>query len=406
MNFPLPKDALSFRGDSFHLMVEQFCGKEAVGLLQFQLIDSSMNLIEINDPFFVLQFESNRTTSIKESLGISCTDEYGHYSFFVMPGIRLKVEKLIRSLHELNSSNIQSSEALKSLTISSKLIEKYPFIADLIRCLQSNSLVGFSIDFLSNWMSNATNTSKNSFRYSKSIKDCAVSLYILGGPTLYEFLRLNLPAAIPSITTVRSIISSSEHRFIEGEFQYSRFLELVQALDCKYVFCGEDSTAVIPKVSYDSHSNSFVGFTLPLENGFPRCQFYSTTSLDELESWHNEVEKSSLLNIHVIQALTSANQIALPPFLLSAYGTNNKYNAHDILTRWSRIFDVLIAQNVRVLGFATDGDPKNMLSMRKAMAFFSRDQTIFLNHPNIFKITSLQVNELHTFTLYFHLSVE
>ena len=138
-----------------------------------------------------------------------------------------------------------------------------------------------------------------------------------------------------------------------------------------------------------------MGFTLPLKNGFPCCRFYSTTSLDELESWHNEVEKSSLLNIHVIQALTSRNQIALSLFLLSAYGTNNKYNAYDILTRWSRIFDVLIAQNVRLLGFATDGDPKNMLAMRKAMAFFSRDQTIFLNHPNIFSITSLQVNELH-----------
>ena len=49
-------------------------------------------------------------------------------------------------------------------------------------------------------MSNATSTSKNSFRYSKSTKDFAVSLYILGGPTLYEFLRLNLPAAIASMS--------------------------------------------------------------------------------------------------------------------------------------------------------------------------------------------------------------
>jgi hypothetical protein len=101
------------------------------------------------------------------------------------------------------------------------------------------------------------------------------------------------------------MLSSSKHKFIEGEFQYSRFLETVQPLGCKYAFCGEDSTAVIPKVSYDSHSNSFVGFVPPLKNGFPSCRFYSTTSLNELESWHNEEEKSSLLNIHVIQGLTS-----------------------------------------------------------------------------------------------------
>lgn len=395
MNFSLPTDALSFRGDSFHLMIEEFCGKEVVDLLQFQLIDNSMSLIETNDPFFILQFESDRTTSIKEALGISCTDEHGNYSFFVMPGIRLKLEKLIRSLHELITPTTRSSSLLKSLTLSSELVKKYPFLIDLIYCLESNLLTNFSIDFLSNWMSNIASTSKNSFRYSQSIKDFAASLYILGGPTLYEFLRLNIPASVPNLTSVRSMLSSSKHQFIEGEFQYSRFQELVHPFGCKYAFCGEDSTAVIPKVNYDSRSNSFVGFTLPLKNGFPCCQFYSTDSLDELESWHNQMEKSSLLNIHVIQALSSRNQITLSPFLLAAYGTDNRYKAYDVLSRWSRIFDVLMAQNIRILGFSTDGDPKNLRAMRNSMAFFTKDQTIFLNHPNIFMISSLKVNKLY-----------
>ncbi len=152
---------------------------------------------------------------------------------------------------------------------------------------------------------------------------------------------------------------------------------------------------MIPKVNYDSRSNSFVGFTLPLKNGFPCCQFYSTDSLDELESWHNQMEKSSLLNIHVIQALSSRNQITLSPFLLAAYGTDNRYKAYDVLSRWSRIFDVLMAQNIRILGFSTDGDPKNLRAMRNSMAFFTKDQTIFLNHPNIFMISSLKVNKLY-----------
>lgn len=395
MNFSLSKDALSFLGEPFYTMVEELCGKEVVNLLKFQFIDSSMNLIDVNDVFFVLQFESNRTTSIKENLGISSIDDYGRYSFFVFPGIRLRVEKLVRSLRELNTFDTQSPELLQSLGISPKFIEKYPFIIDLVQCLQSDLLAGFSIDFLSNWTSNMIATSKNAFRYSESIKDFAISLYILGGPTLYEFLRLNLPGSVPNLTSVRSMISSSTHEFIEGEFQYSHFLDLIKPLDCKYVFCGEDSTAVIPKVSYDSHSNSFVGFTLPLKNGFPCCRYFSTTSLEALESWYNEVDQSSLLNIHVLQALTSRNQVALAPFLLSAYGTNNKYNAYDILSRWSQIFDILNAQGVRVLGFSTDGDPKNMRAMRNAMAFFSKDQSIFLNHPNIFTVTSLKVNKFY-----------
>jgi hypothetical protein len=354
-----------------------------------------MSLLDVNDPFFILQVESDRTISVKESLGISCTDEHGKYSFFVMPGIRLKLEKLIRSLRDVDASINQPSAVLKSLTISSKLVEKYPFLLDLMDCLESNLLTDFSIDFLSNWMSNVACLSKNSFRYSQSVKDFAVSVYVLGGPTLYEFLRLNIPGSIPNLTSVRLMLSSSKHKFIEGEFQYSRFLETVQPLGCKYAFCGEDSTAVIPKVSYDSHSNSFVGFVLPLKNGFPSCRFYSTTSLNELESWHNEVEKSSLLNIHVIQGLTSEDQVTCAPFLLSAYGTNNKYNAYDVLSRWSRIFDVLMTENIRILGFSTDGDPKNLRAMRNSMAFFTKDKTIFLNHPNIFKISSLKVCELH-----------
>lgn len=394
-SFPLPRDAVSFSGDSFFSMIEQFCDKHTSDLLRFQLIDNSMSLIEINDPFLILQVESDRTTSIKESLGIHCTNEDGKYLFIVMPGIRLKLEKLIRSLRDLDISINQSSATIKTVTFSSELVEKYPFLLDLMNCLQSNVLTNFSIDFLSNWLSNVASMSKNSFRYCQSVKDFASSVYILGGPTLYEFLRLNIPGSIPNLTSVRSILSSSKYKLIEGEFQYTRFLETVQPLGCKYAFCAEDSTVVIPKISYDSYSNSFVGFTLPLKNGFPSCRFYSTTSLNELELWHNEVEKSSLLNTHVIQGLTSQDQIASTPFLLAAYGTNNKYNSYDILSRWSRMFDILMAENIRVLGFSTDGDAKNLKAMRNSMGFFTKDKSPFLNHPNIFKISSFKVNKLH-----------
>ena len=203
---------------------------------------------------------------------------------------------------------------------------------------------------------------------------------------------------MPNLTSVRSILSSSKHKLIEGEFQYSGFPGTVQPLGCKYAFCGEDSTVVIPKVSFDCHSSSFVGFVLPLKNGLPSSRFYSTTSLDELELWHNEVDKASLLNIHVIQGLTAQNQVASLPFLLAAYGTNNKYNSYDIVSRWSKIFDDLMTANVRILGFSTDGDPKQLRAMRNSMGFFTKEKTIFLNHPNIFKISSLKVHELRHIT--------
>ncbi len=103
MNFSLPTDALYLHGDPFYRIVEEFCGSEALELLRFQLIDSSADLLEIDDVFSILQIESDRTTSLKEVLGVSGENQLGNYSFFVMPGIRLKLEKSLFSLHSYRS---------------------------------------------------------------------------------------------------------------------------------------------------------------------------------------------------------------------------------------------------------------------------------------------------------------
>lgn len=392
MNFPLPSDALSFHGDCFRNMVEHFCGKEVLNLLQYQLIDNSMDLIEVNDPLSILQFESCGTATIKEALGIASTNENGDYKFFVFPGIRLKLDKLIRSLRQLSPVATSSSSAWsKSLTISSELIQRYPLITDLVYCLETNLLTDFLIDFLSNLMANIASGSKSAFRYSKSIKDFALSLDILGGSNLFEFLRLNLPGSVPHLNIVHSMTSSPDYQFIEGDFHYSVCLETMRRSNCTYAFCGEDSTSVVPRVKYDSCSNSFIGFTLPLENGFPQCNFYSTESLDQLEAWYDQAGKSTLLNIHVIQALPSLDRIKLSPLLLAAYGTNGKYNAYDIFCRCSTIFDTFMSHNVRILGFATDCDAKNLRAMRESMSFFTKNKTVFMNHPNVLTISSLKV---------------
>ena len=161
----------------------------------------------------------------------------------------------------------------------------------------------------------------------------------------------------------------------------------------KYAFCGEDSTSVVPKVSYDSCSNSFVGFTLPLNNGFPCARYFSPNSLSTLEKWYEEVDKSFLINVHVIQAVCSIGQPSPSPFLLAAYGTNSKYTSQDILERWSSIFDSCMTQNIRILGFSADCDPKQMKAMRDSMGFSSKFQTGFEEHPNHLEISFFKVSE-------------
>jgi len=53
-----------------------------------------------------------------------------------------------------------------------------------------------------------------------------------------------------------------------------------------------------------------------------------------------------------------------------------------------------MAQNIPILGFSTDCDPKNLKVMRDPMGFFSQLQTGFEDHPNCFKISLLKVIEI------------
>ncbi|CAF1333091.1 unnamed protein product [Rotaria sp. Silwood1] len=114
-------------------------------------------------------------------------------------------------------------------------------------------------------------------------------------------------------------------------------------------------------------------------------RYFSTSSFGELETWYEEIDKSSLINVHVIQPIYPIDQISPPPFLLAAYGINSKYTAKDVLDRWSSIFDSCMNQNIRILDFSADCDPKQMKAVRDSMGFEE--------HPNRFEISLLKVSE-------------
>ena len=68
----------------------------------------------------------------------------------------------------------------------------------------------------------------------------------------------------------------------------------------------------------------------------------------------------------MIQPLTEI----VPPFVLSAYGTDNKVSAADILKRWLYIYQQSLNQGIRIIGFSTDGDPRYLRAMRLCSRFF------------------------------------
>lgn len=122
----------------------------------------------------------------------------------------------------------------------------------------------------------------------------------------------------------------------EAEFKF----QLLEQVHSNFAFCSEDSAGVIRKVEYDSPSNSFIGLPAPLVDGIPTRQSYQFDSLDDLKTIINTTETAGLINVHMLQSLsTETDPKKFPkPFLLSAYGMNNKFTSIDVLRRWMYIF--------------------------------------------------------------------
>ncbi|CAF4064808.1 unnamed protein product, partial [Rotaria sordida] len=205
--------------------------------------------------------------------------------------------------------------------------------------------------FIDNLAFNLTQSS-NHFRYTESIKKFAICLYVLGSKQCYEFVRLNMPGSIPNLTTLGDLINKSNMTLAEAEFKF----DSLQQFQSGFGFCSEDTTGVIPKVEYDSSTNSFIGFTTPVVDGIPLRKHYQTDTFDDFKIIRNTNATAPLLNVHMFQSISIEDDPTnFPkPFLLSAYGVDNKFTAMDILHRWMHIFERCLDKGVRIVGFSTD----------------------------------------------------
>ncbi|CAF2898412.1 unnamed protein product [Rotaria sp. Silwood2] len=179
------------------------------------------------------------------------------------------------------------------------------------------------------------------------------SLYILGGKLTYEFVRLNITGALPSLTTLHNIISDQNLTITEGRFRFNELKQHLNLLDTKFGFVSEDCTGVIQKIKYNEGTNSFIGFSTPLINGIPSVNHFRTNSLEQLRTWFSSIDKASLLNINMFQPVSSNHLTSSAPFLLAAYGINNQYRSIEILKRWTYIYDECCKKQIRIIGFST-----------------------------------------------------
>ncbi|CAF4542852.1 unnamed protein product [Rotaria sp. Silwood2] len=365
-----------------------------VDILKFQSITSTQSLIRNPNIFDIFNMERSESNflMIRDR---SCF-QLDNGKFIVKIGLINNLNCLLDFLKQQQQKKMMTSSYIDANpSLSFDFINKHPLLQKLITWYQqvgtenkdNENKHGFLNHFIDTIANNLTKSSNN-LRYSDTIKNFALSLYILDGKLTYEFIRLNLPGYLPSLTVLNTLISNSNSNISEAEFRFDQLQKHFDDYNVQYAFGSEDTTGIIKKIKYDSTTNTFNGFPTPLDHGVPIKEYYQTNSFDTLKLWFNSIDKSSLLNVHMIQPVQSTNQSIIPsPFLLSAYGIDNTATANDVLQRWWYIFNQCLQRNIRIIGFSTDADAKYLRAMRLMSGFFGSLLNFQVHqHPQAFQI--------------------
>lgn len=202
---------------------------------------------------------------------------------------------------------------------------------------------------------------KQGYRYDVEVKQIATYIRMLSGPLCYETLQANLQHALPSLGSTNRYIRKSHFKVNEGVLRSMELVEYLKERNLPMVVAlSEDATRIVERIQYDRSTNQVIGFTLPLKDGIPIPFSYPARSFSEItKHFTSENSSSSLMNVVMAQPLANAK-----PFCLYIFGSDNKYNACDVFTRWATIARRLKEVGVSVLTVSSDSDPRYNSAMR------------------------------------------
>ena len=334
--------ASNIRHDEFFQFIQTTAGDIEADILKAQGINNVHSLLRSTDLFSFFQLECVESAALRQRACFQLNDG----SFLVKPVIRNNLQHCI--------------ETLRSIYNPTKHNERDLF--DRHNSGESASFSGdsFAHEFMRNTLENMKR-SKNNYAYSSSIRRFASALYVLGGKNAYEFLRINLPGALPSISTLEMYNDDLCKPIEECEFRFDELKEHLDNDRCQFIFASEDCTGAISRVQYDVDTNSFIGFCPKLTNGVPRKRQFVFDRFEQLEEALETIQKSTLVNVHIVQPISNA---PLTQFLLSTFGTENTVDSTSIIRRWLYIHEQCLDRGVRIVGFASDADAKYLKAMK------------------------------------------
>ncbi|XP_031623022.1 uncharacterized protein LOC116340587 [Contarinia nasturtii] len=196
-------------------------------------------------------------------------------------------------------------------------------------------------------------------RYNTTSKTYAIYLYLMGGKALYESICANLP--LPKADTVLKYVEKNKQKICEGELRCTGLVEYLENFNLKkVVWVSEDGTGINTKIEYDNSTNQIVGLVLPINgtNGMPVSYTFLANSVDDIQKYIKK-PVSTLLYAVLAQPL----QPNIPPYVLQIFGTDNTFEAKDVVRRWAHITEELRKHGIEVAGFSSDGDTKLFSAM-------------------------------------------
>lgn len=147
---------------------------------------------------------------------------------------------------------------------------------------------------------------------------------------------------------------------------------------------------MVSSVSYDTKNNSFVGFSPQLVNGLPVINQFQTNSYNELQQWFENFDKAKLINANLVEPLLNKNgSIHSRPYIISAYGSDNKHTGIDVLRKWIYMYNECKKRNIVVVGFASDCEARYLKAMQISLGFFTHTPNINLlsDNKNLLELT-------------------
>ncbi|CAF1213370.1 unnamed protein product [Didymodactylos carnosus] len=256
-------DVLLYSNEKFYNLVNELARENVLSILKIQSIHSVQSLLHTNNVVELFNYDCSDLIEIKKKSCFMLSDG----TYIIKCGIINGLNYLTNILKLKDEQRTKLNESSSSLN---ELIIKHPLLKALISYYKTStiSLNKHQEGFLTTLINNITSNlkcPKNNVRYNQTMLNFALSLFILGGKNAYEFTRLNISQALPSLTTLKKITSNNNENVIEeGKFQIDHLLKHASVIDCRYGFMSEDCTGVIQKIEYDSATNTFIGFSIDI----------------------------------------------------------------------------------------------------------------------------------------------